>query len=92
MRTSSICDRADSIPGERRRCVPLNSDTLPDLSSVRVWIGAGDQDPIVPASETKRLAELLRGAGADVTLRYFPAGHKLTPADVEGAREWLIQK
>jgi hypothetical protein len=27
-----------------------------------VWIGAGDQDPIIPASETKRLVELLRRA------------------------------
>jgi len=27
--------------------VLLTPDTLPDLSSVRVWIGAGDQDPFV---------------------------------------------
>src|SRR6266571_3958175 len=53
-----------------RAMVPLNPDTLPDLSSARVWIGAGDQDPIVPASETERLAELLRRAGADVTIRF----------------------
>ena len=33
-----------------RAMVPLIPDKLPDLSSVRVWIGAGDQDPIVPAS------------------------------------------
>ena len=35
-----------------RAMVPLIPDTLPELSSGRVWIGAGDQDPIVPASET----------------------------------------
>ena len=72
-----------------RAMVPLIPDKLPDLSSVRVWIGAGDQDPIVPASETKSLAELLRQAGADVTIRYFPAGHELTRSDVEAARDWL---
>src|SRR5689334_15480729 len=33
-----------------RAMVPLIPAKLPDLSSVRVWIGAGDQDPIVPAS------------------------------------------
>ena len=72
-----------------RAMVPLTPDTLPDLSSVRIWIGAGDQDPIVPASETKRLAELLRRAGADVTIRIARAGHGLTNDDLEAARDWL---
>ena len=73
-----------------RAMVPLVPETKPDLSSTRVWIGAGSNDPIIPTSETKRLAELLRNAGADVTLRHFQAGHELTSADVEAAREWLI--
>jgi predicted esterase len=72
-----------------RAMVPLIPDTLPDLSSVRVWIGAGDQDPIVPASETKRLVELLRGARADVTIRFAKTGHGLTSDDVITARDWL---
>src|SRR5258708_29642384 len=54
-----------------RAMVPLTPETEPNLSSVRVWIGAGTIDPIVAASETKQLAELLRGAGADVTVRFF---------------------
>ena len=72
-----------------RAMVPLIPDKLPDLSSVHVWIGAGDQDPIVPASETKRLAELLRRAGADVTIRFAKAAHGLTSDDVTTARDWL---
>ena len=72
-----------------RAMVPLIPETPPDLGSVRVWIGAGSNDPIVPASETKELAELLRGAGADVTIRFFQAGHDLTQQDVEAAQEWL---
>ncbi len=72
-----------------RAMVPLNPDTLPDLSSVRVWIGAGDQDPIIPVSEAQRLGELLRRAGADVTIRFFNAGHGLTNDDLEAARPWL---
>src|SRR5438094_8165415 len=71
-----------------RAMVPLIPDNLPDLSSVRVWIGAGDQDPIVPASETKRLADLLRHAGAGVTIRFAKAGHGLTNEDVRTARDW----
>src|SRR5881394_3728184 len=72
-----------------RAMVPLNPDTLPDLSSARVWIGAGDQDPIVPASETKRLAELFCRAGADVTIRFFNADHGLTSSEIETAGQWL---
>jgi len=72
-----------------RAMVPLIPERQPNLSRVRVWIGAGTNDPIIPTSETKHLAELLRSAGADVTLRYFPAGHELTPDDVEAARDWL---
>jgi phospholipase/carboxylesterase len=72
-----------------RAMVPLLPDKLPNLSSVRVWIGAGDQDPIVPLPETKRLAELLRRAGADVTIRFAKAGHGITNDDLEAASHWL---
>ena len=72
-----------------RAMVPLIPDTLPDLSLLHVWIGAGDQDPIIPPSEVQRLVELLRRAGADVTIRFFNAGHGLTNDDVEAARNWL---
>jgi phospholipase/carboxylesterase len=72
-----------------RAMVPLIPDKMPDLSSVHIWIGAGDQDPIVPASETKRLAELLRRAGADVMIRFAEAAHGLTNDDVEAAHHWL---
>lgn len=72
-----------------RAMVPLVPDKLPDLSSVRVWIGAGDQDPIIAPSETQRLVSLLRGSKADVTIRFFEAGHGLTSDEVETAGQWL---
>ena len=72
-----------------RAMVPLVPDKLPELSSVHVWIGAGDQDPIIPASETQRLVELLRRAGAEVTIRFAEASHGLTNDDVEAAHDWL---
>ena len=72
-----------------RAMVPHVPEKLPDLFSVRVWIGAGSQDPIIPASEAQGLVELLRSAGADVTIRFANASHALTEADVETARHWL---
>src|SRR5437868_4938531 len=73
-----------------RAMVPLVPEKLPHLSSARVWIGAGNQDPIIRTSETQRLVELLRGAGADVTIRFFDAGHNLTNNEIEIARDWLM--
>ena len=63
-------------------------DKMPDLR-LYVWIGAGDQDPIIPPSETQRLVELLRRAGAEVTIRFFNAGHGLTSDEIETAGRWL---
>jgi len=72
-----------------RAMVPLVPDKMPELSSVHVWIGAGDQDPIIPPSEAQRLVELLRRAGAEVTIRFFNAGHGLTSIEVDIAGQWL---
>jgi predicted esterase len=72
-----------------RAMVPLIPDTLPDLSSVHVWIGAGNQDPIIAPSETQRLVSLLRGAKPDVTIRFFETGHGLTSDEIETAGRWL---
>jgi len=73
-----------------RAMVPLVPEKLPDLSSIRVWIGAGNQDPIIPTSETQRLVDLLRSARADVTIRFVNAGHGLTNNEIEIARDWLM--
>jgi len=72
-----------------RAMVPLIPETMPILSEKDVLISAGESDPIMPASETRKLVELLRNAGADVTIRFLQAGHQLTGEDIEVAREWL---
>jgi len=72
-----------------RAMLPLVPDQQPSLSSVSVLMTAGSVDPIIPASSTKELVELLRRAGADVTIRFFQSGHQLVSDDVDLAREWL---
>jgi phospholipase/carboxylesterase len=74
-----------------RPMVPLVPERLPDLSNVDVWIGAGNQDPIIPVSETSRLIELLQQAKARVTPSFVDAGHRLTNGEVEDARRWLVE-
>lgn len=74
-----------------RAMVPLIPEMQPNLSAVHAWIGAGTIDPIVPASEAKQLMDLLRSAGADVTIHFSQGGHELTHEDVDVAREWLTK-
>jgi phospholipase/carboxylesterase len=74
-----------------RAMVPLVPETRPNLNSARIWIGGGAHDPIIPASNTKELVEMLRSSGADVTIRFFQSGHQLTSEDVDLAREWLTK-
>jgi len=72
-----------------RAMVPFVPETQPHLQGKPVFLGAGRQDPIVSPGETKRLQQLLVQAGADVTLHWEPAGHRLTPMDIEAARAWV---
>lgn len=72
-----------------RAMVPFEPDALPSLVGTRVFIAAGEHDPIIPPSNSERLAQMLRAAGADVTLRWSPAGHQLTRDDVDASRAWL---
>ncbi len=72
-----------------RAMVPLVPEQPPDLSGKPVFLSAGRQDPIVPPENTAQLAGMLERYGADVALHWENAGHTLTAADVDAARESL---
>ncbi|KQS19924.1 carboxylesterase [Exiguobacterium sp. Leaf187] len=71
--------------------VPRRGVTLPDLSDVRVFIGAGSNDPICPAQETEELSALLKQAGASVDVTWSNYGHQLVMPTIEAATDWLKQ-
>jgi predicted esterase/catechol 2,3-dioxygenase-like lactoylglutathione lyase family enzyme len=71
--------------------VPFEPDALPELAGTSVFIGAGRADPLVPAVQAERLAQMLRDAGARVTLHWESGGHTITQAEVNAARQWLAQ-
>lgn len=56
---------------------------------VPVFFAPGAQDPTVRPAATEAYAQLLAQAGYDLTRRDAPAGHNLTPADLDGAVAWL---
>lgn len=72
-----------------RAMVPLDPPHPPDLGDVPVLIIAGRHDEMMSADQPPRLAALLLGAGAEVTLDWQEAGHNLGPADFKKAATWL---
>ncbi|MFC7060381.1 alpha/beta hydrolase [Halobacillus seohaensis] len=68
--------------------VPRRGIELPDLSSTPVFIGAGENDPICSAQETKDLKALMEEAGASVETHWEKQGHSLTQAEVKKSAEW----
>jgi phospholipase/carboxylesterase/glyoxalase family protein len=71
-----------------RPMVPFEPETPPRLAGRRVLVSAGRADALVPAAQSERLAELLRQAGADVTLHWSPGGHALERPDLAAAGDW----
>jgi phospholipase/carboxylesterase len=68
--------------------VPRRGVALPDLRSIPVFIGAGKNDPICPASETEELSSLLIEAHAQVEVHWEYQGHQLTHSEVSASKKW----
>jgi phospholipase/carboxylesterase len=75
-----------------RAMVPLSHPPQPDLDGKPVLILSGQRDPIVPSSDSVRLATMLTEAGAEVDRHVVPAGHELSDADFSLVRQWLEAK
>jgi phospholipase/carboxylesterase len=72
-----------------RAMVPLSKPPQADLSGKPVLIVSGQYDPIIPASNSTRLAGLLSDAGANVQHPVLPASHQLSQTDLTAARDWM---
>jgi predicted esterase len=75
-----------------RAMVPLVPPALPNLTDRCVLISSGEQDPIVPVENARRLVAMLESAGANVMLRFEPAGHALGLGDFKASKEWLANQ
>jgi phospholipase/carboxylesterase len=72
-----------------RAMVPLEPESLPSLDGTPVLLVSGNYDPIVPVANAKRLAALLKEAGAKVTVSLEESGHGLTEESVQATKDWL---
>jgi glyoxalase family protein len=69
--------------------LPFEPESAPKLDGTSVFIGAGRNDPIAPVAQVERLAAILRGAGADVTMHWEPGGHAIARTEIDAAALWL---
>ena len=72
-----------------RPMFPYEPDESPDLAGLPVFIASGRNDPLIPVEEPERLAEMLRGFGAEVDLRWSDGGHPLGSDEVDAAAGWM---
>jgi predicted esterase len=72
-----------------RGMVPLMPDSAPDLKLVKVLVGSGRHDPIIPYKEGDALAKLFASFGAEVEAYWDQGGHELGIDDVTAGRNWL---
>lgn len=91
---SLMLHRPDALAGAilLRGMLPFDPPQKPALNGVPVLIVNGSMDPIVPDEVHRKLADTLRGLGADVRYEILPASHQLTRQDLAIAAEWLSQR
>jgi phospholipase/carboxylesterase/glyoxalase family protein len=72
-----------------RPMVPFVPTASPNLGNVPVLLAAGRRDPIVVPEQTLALGEILKTAGARVTLHWHEGGHELGRDDIAAAKDWI---
>ena len=75
-----------------RAMASLAPHTPPDLAGRPIFLNGGRHDPLVPPENTQRPADLLRAAGAEVTLHWSEGDHQLTLPEIDAARAWMAAK
>jgi phospholipase/carboxylesterase len=75
-----------------RAMVPFIPEPIPDLSAMKIFLSAGDRDPIVPAANVRHLAAILRSGGAEVFVHWHVGGHELAQDDLDAAKSWIIRQ
>lgn len=65
------------------------ANELEPAAGQSVFIGAGLNDEVIPATRAEDAAERLRAAGINVTFRTYGVGHGTAPAEVDDVAKWV---
>jgi phospholipase/carboxylesterase len=88
---SLLLTQPDALAGAvlLRAMLPFEPEPLPDLTGTPVLLLSGSSDQMISAASSKRLAEVLQAAGAELVYKSLPTGHGLTQNDLTIAANWL---
>ena len=67
----------------------LSADRAP-APGMRMLIGHGTANPVVPVSEARRAATALTRAGVSVQMNRYDAAHGVTPVMLADANRWIM--
>lgn len=68
--------------------IPNREAQIPDISGLPIFIGAGENDQMVPYEESRDLQQMLEAHGAHVSMHVEPYGHQLTGTEVDASKQW----
>jgi phospholipase/carboxylesterase len=90
---SLLLSQPDALAGAvlLRAMLPFEPATPPALAGKPVLLLSGGSDQMIPAAATKRLADILQTAGAELEYKTLPTGHGLTQNDLLIAKRWLSE-
>ncbi|MCE9531089.1 MAG: hypothetical protein K8T89_08190 [Planctomycetes bacterium] len=74
---------------------PTNGEPVfrfPDVRQLRVFLGHGISNPIIPLDSARRDFRLLYGAGVDVQFHTYPTGHQLHQDMFRDINRWIMRK
>ena len=88
---SLLLQRPDSLNGAvlLRAMTPFMPRENPVLAGKRILMLSGAADPIVPAENAQKLAQLLTESGAQIVHQILPASHQMTQEDLTVTAEWF---
>ena len=72
-----------------RAVIPLVPNPLPDLSTKKILLSAGVNDPIVSRTETENLFRLFQKTNANIMVKWLDSSHNLIQEDILVARKWI---
>jgi phospholipase/carboxylesterase len=65
---------------------------LSALRGLRVFIGHGSNNPVIPVSAARQATRLLNTAGADVRFQSYSSTHRIHPDMLRDVNRWIMDE
>ncbi len=71
--------------------VPIRGISIPNLGRMSVFIGAGQNDQMMPEHEVHELTQIYQSANAEVSVFWTEFGHQLSKEELDAAKVWYLE-